>query len=32
VRRLSDPAADEALLRDMVAYMSIVLDGIAGTG
>jgi hypothetical protein len=30
LRRLADPGVDDALVRDMVAYMSIVLDGIAG--
>jgi AcrR family transcriptional regulator len=30
LRKLADPAADEELLRDLVAYMSIVLDGVAG--
>lgn len=30
LRKLVGTAADEELLRDMVAYMSIVLDGVAG--
>jgi AcrR family transcriptional regulator len=30
LRKLAGPTADEELLRDLVAYMSIVLDGVAG--
>lgn len=30
LRKLAGPTADEELLRDLVAYMSIVLDGVVG--
>jgi AcrR family transcriptional regulator len=30
LRKLAGPTADEEMLRDLVAYMSIVLDGVAG--